>query len=231
MANNHQKRISLYFTMVAIVGAILTLVITLSANEEHVANETAKDDEAARAAMSTVIQLNQLQNAPMDLTRRSLASERPVKMVSLREVSPTSSADKKRKFLEREILDSLETFPDSDGRFERTEIIKTAYRYPYLRADQVWKVDPKTGQKELLSESFIVANQVVAKFDGSVAEDKIHALLEELGYKIVKKIPSNSTYLLDLGKNVSMSTIQEAKEALTNLGGALVVSENKIYSQ
>lgn len=90
-------------------------------------------------------------------------------------------------FADGNTLDSRDSEPDSEGRFVRTRLLETDFKYPLIQMEENLKKNAATGQEEILTRAAMVADHVMVRVQPGIGEDELSELVRQCGYAIRKK--------------------------------------------
>ncbi len=101
----------------------------------------------------------------------------------------------------------------ADGKILRVRIVKTDFKYPLLRIENVIAKDPQTGAETLTAQTAMVADHVLVKSKPGVEAADFQALLARAGATLRRRIPNSDLFIVEFpapGPN----TVPDAVKAL-----------------
>ena len=101
----------------------------------------------------------------------------------------------------------------ADGKILRVRIVKTDFKYPLLRIENVIAKDPQTGAETLTAQTAMVADHVLVKSKPGVEAADFQALLARTGATLRRRIPNSDLFIVEFpapGPN----TVPDAVKAL-----------------
>ena len=97
-----------------------------------------------------------------------------------------------------EILEQVEKPLGRDGLIERVTVVRSDFKYPYIRVVQHINMDPSTGDEEIVFQTEAIANQVLVKFKEHVSVDEREVIHARYGATVVDTIADGFTYLVEV---------------------------------
>lgn len=84
----------------------------------------------------------------------------------------------------------------ADGKTLRVRIVKTDFKYPLLRVEDVIIKDPQTGAESLSAQTAMVADHIIVKTKPGIAADDFHAMLTRVGATVRRRIPNSDIFVI-----------------------------------
>lgn len=84
----------------------------------------------------------------------------------------------------------------ADGKILRVRVVKTDFKYPLLRVEDVITKDPQTGAESLTKQTVMVADHVLVKTKPGVEAGDFQAMLARAGATLLRKIPNSDLCLV-----------------------------------
>ncbi len=110
------------------------------------------------------------------------------------------------------IISSHKSLPDSNGHVEEVKIVKTDFKYPYLRVVETFLKDPVSGVEKVLKQEAMVADHLIVKLAAGVGEPSLETLNQKYGAKILKKMLAPGTYIVELSEH-DVDSLTKAMDA------------------
>ena len=101
-------------------------------------------------------------------------------------------------FKDAPVISSKRTPQDPEGRFTRVKVLRTTFKYPFIRVVETVVTDPKDGSEEVKHHVEMVADHVLVKLKPGKKEEDLRAVSGKYGARIRKKMYTPSSYLVEL---------------------------------
>jgi hypothetical protein len=111
-------------------------------------------------------------------------------------------------FRNAEVLESRETEADSEGHFTRERVLRTDFRYPLLRVEDLMVHDP-AGWDRRIGGSVVIANHIVVSIKSDHTLADLQAAVASHGGTITETIPQPASYVIEI-PNHDLDAVQEA---------------------
>jgi subtilisin family serine protease len=99
----------------------------------------------------------------------------------------------------------------ADGKsVNRIRVVKTDFKYPLLRLEETWAIDPSDGRESLLKQSSMVADHVMVKPRPGLGERELAAFTARHGLAVRSRLPASGIFLVSLPDASVLGALPEA---------------------
>ncbi len=117
-----------------------------------------------------------------------------------------------------------EPVPGASNLVRRTRIIRTTFKYPLWRVEELLARDPKTGTETAVGRATMVANHVLLRLQAGAMIDQIETLAAQIGAHVIRTLHSPGLYLVGV-PNADPDTVPRLLTALNREGTVVRYAE------
>jgi len=117
------------------------------------------------------------------------------------------------------------TAPNADGRFEKVRLFELPdTKYPYVRAEEVWRRDPVSNRDKLERRTLMVADHLVVKLSATATPDDLARFIGASGAKTRRQVGQSRVYLIAT-PGVGLDEYEVTRDFLRGSGSPLAYVE------
>src|SRR5262249_29964130 len=115
------------------------------------------------------------------------------------------------------VLETHDDDVDSNGEFRRVEVLQTKMKYPFIRVETVFRLDPTSQAFKQVRQVEMVADHVVVQLQPGQTEAQLQEAIAAVDGTVRKKLnlESSATYLVALPRP-SLDAVPNAIKTLSN---------------
>ncbi len=141
-------------------------------------------------------------------------------------VVQASKQKRPNRFPNATVLEQRDSAPDVQGRFIRSQLLKTSFQYPLLRVEQIVETDAKTHDEAILQQREMAADHVMVELVPGKTEADLTQAISTIGGNILRKLhlSYSDTYLVAL-PHPTLNTVPEAVETFSQFKDVFTFAE------
>lgn len=97
-----------------------------------------------------------------------------------------------------ETIETRETPPDVQGEFHRVRVVRSDFKYPFLRIDETLRRDPASGTDQVVSAEEIVADHLLVRLQPGRIRSDLESALAPRGMTVARPLLSRGLFLVKL---------------------------------